>query len=104
MTTEEKCQVIVTATFNPGGNHTPEFQEYSPKAAQVIQAHGGSIVGRLKVEQNAGNGTTPQVGLLVEFPNRVKAEAAFASDEYQQIIPLREVAFSDINILITSSM
>jgi len=41
--------------------------------------------------------------LTVEYPSKEHAELAFTNDEYQSIVPLRDIAFEDVKILLVDS-
>ena len=97
---EKKCVVILTATFNEGGRETEEFKEYSKRSNANGEAHGGVVLGTYPIEQNLGNGNTPHVVIVIEYPSREKAIDTFTCDEYKSIIPLRTVAFKEVNIFI----
>ncbi|MFV2038204.1 MAG: hypothetical protein ACC646_11510 [Paracoccaceae bacterium] len=40
---------------------------------------------------------------VVEFPPRETAISTFTNDEYRALIPLRDVAFKEVKILISES-
>ncbi len=101
METENKCTVVITGTFKEGGSGTPEFKEYSRKANAIVEEKGGVVVAKHMVEQNLGDGETPHLVVTVEFPSKEKAVEAFSNEEYTSIIPLRQAATSEVNILIT---
>ncbi len=98
---KEKGTVILTALFNKGGPSTPEYKEYSERSTTNFEAYGGVIKAQYMIEKNLGDGTTPSAVFVAEFPSKEKAIAAFTSEEYDSIIPLRKVAFKSVNILIS---
>lgn len=100
---EKKCVVILTAIFNEGGRDTEEFKEYSKRSNANGEAHGGVVLSTHMIEQNLGNGSTPHVVLVIEYPSRKIAIETFTCDEYKSILPLRAVAFKEVNILITKN-
>jgi len=102
METENKCTVVITATFKEGGKETPEFKEYSERSNANGEAHGGVVVAKHMVEQNLGDGEAlPHLVLIVEYPSKEKAIETFTNQEYLSIVPLRQVALKEVNILIT---
>ena len=101
METENKCTVVITGKFKEGGMETPEFKEYSEKAAAMTEANGGVVVAKHMVEKNLGDGGTPDLVIIVEFPSKEKAIEAYSNEDYKSIVPLRQVATSEVNILIT---
>lgn len=102
MTKEEKCTVVLSGKFNEGGNQTEEFKEYSERTNANGENYGGVILSKFMVDQNLGNGITPHVVVIAEYPSKQKALASFENEEYKSIIPLRDVAFEEVNILITN--
>ena len=101
MSKEEKCTVVITARFKEGGDQTEEFKEYSERTSANGVNYGGVTLSKFIVEQNLGFGLTPHFVVVGEYPSKEKAIASFTNEEYKSIIPLRDVAFEDVNILIT---
>jgi len=104
MSDSEKAIVVIEATFNPDGIKTPEFKEYSHRSNANGEAHGGVVISKYQVTDNLGNGNTPNLVLVIEYPNREKAEQTFTNQEYLDILPLREVAFKQVKIFLTNSI
>ncbi|MFT7507534.1 MAG: hypothetical protein ACI92I_000694 [Acidimicrobiales bacterium] len=101
METENKCTVIIEATLLEGGMDMPEFKEYSEKATALGAEYGVMPVSKHMIGENLGQGETPHVVSLVEFPSKEKAVEFMNSEEYKSLIPLREVVFKEVKILIT---
>lgn len=101
MSEDNKCIAILEATFNEGGMDSEEFKEYSARSNANGVAHGGVVLSKYKIDQNLGNGNTPHVVFIVEYPSHEKAVESFTSEEYKSIIHLRDVALKEVNILIT---
>ncbi len=97
----DKGIVILTSEFKEGGPSTPEYKEYSERSIANMKAHGGVIKAQYMIEKNIGDGKTPSGVFVTQFPSKEKAIEAFTSDEYVSILPLRNVAFIEINILIS---
>ncbi len=97
----DKRTVILSGEFNEDGASTEEFKEYSAKANLIMEQNGGSVVAKYMVESNMGDGDTPQVVVISEFPSKESAKATFEGDDYQSIIPLRKIVFKAVNILMT---
>ncbi len=104
MTDTNKATVVIEATFNPNGMNTPEFKEYSRRSNANGEAHGGVVIGKYQVTDNLGNGDTPHLVLVIEYPSKKKAEQTFTNQEYLDILPLRDVAFKQVNIFQTNSI
>jgi len=103
MTDTNKAIVIVEATFNPNGMHTPEFKEYSRRSNANGEAHGGVILSKYQVTANLGQGETPHMLLVIEYPSQEQARQTFTNKEYQSILSLRETAFKEVKIFQTNS-
>lgn len=103
MSATEKCIAILTGTFKEGGQNTPEFKEYSQRSAANGEANGGTLLGRYQVFDNLGQGPAPHAVFVIEFASRQIAEATFTNPEYLAIIPLRDVAFSEVKILLAKA-
>lgn len=100
---EEKCVVVFEGTFNEGMVGSAEQREYSQRSAANAEAYGGfAILSNYSVEQNLGTGLVPDFVVVAEYRSRDKAIQSLASDEYQSIIPLRDLTFKEVKILITS--
>ena len=104
MSDSNRTTVIIEATFNPNGMNTPEFKEYSRRSNANGEAHGGVVIGKYQVTGNLGNGDTPHLVLVIEYPDQEKAEQTFTNQEYRDILPLREVAFKQVKIFLTNAM
>jgi len=97
----EKYTVVLQGTFNQKGMSSPEFAEYSQRSNANGEAHGGVVQGKYMIKENLGQNQSPHVVIIVDFPSEDAARKAFTSEEYKSIIPLREVAFKDVKILLT---
>lgn len=90
-------------TFNKGGQTTPEFKEYSQRSNANGEANGGKLLGKYIIIENLGQGEMPHVVFVVEYPSCEVARSVFTNDEYKAIIPLRDVAFKEVKILIAEN-
>ena len=100
----EKVTIVINATFNPNGMNTPEFKEYSRRSNSNGEAHGGVVLSKFQITDNLGNGSTPHLVLIIEYPSKEMATQTFTNDEYLSILPLRNVAFKEVNILQTNAL
>ncbi len=101
MSEAKPCIVLLQGTFQEGGKETPEFKEYSARANANGAAHGAKVLRLYTVNQNLGQGDITNFVVVVEYPSRAIAEDVFTNDEYKSIIPLRQVAFKEVKILIS---
>lgn len=103
MTEQKPCMAILQGTFKEGGQHTAEFKEYSLRSNANGKASGGTLIGKYQIDANLGQGESPHVMFIVQYPSREAAEKAFTNEEYTAIIPLRDVAFKEVKILLSDS-
>lgn len=92
--------IVVTARPNPTEGEA--MQEYSSKAGPILAAHGGKPVKRVKLEKALVGEARFAMAMVMEFPNAQSIENAFASAEYQDLVPLRERAFEQFDVAIAS--
>ena len=108
MTDSNKATIVIEATFNANGMNTPEFKEYSRRSNANGEAHGGVVIGKYQVSGSLptpqATGAIPHLILVIEYPNQEMADKTFTNEEYQAILPLREVAFKQVNIYQTNSV
>ncbi len=103
MTLSNSCIAVLQGTFNDGGQNTPEFKEYSERSNANGKNNGGKLLGKYIIDKNLGQGEMPHVVFVVEFPSRSIAESAFTNNEYRSIIPLRDIAFKEVKILLSDN-
>lgn len=96
-----KATLIVTATPNP--NEMESLQQYLTGVMPLLMQAGGQLVKRLKVEQVI-NGNHSGMVLVMDFDSKEALSGMFASEEYKQLIPIRDKGFSQMNILVTEDM
>ncbi|HEX3517841.1 MAG TPA: DUF1330 domain-containing protein [Solirubrobacteraceae bacterium] len=63
-------------------------REYVAKVTPMVEARGGRYLARTaQIEQIEGDGTPPQIAMIIEWPSKEAAEELYASEEYR---PYRE--------------
>jgi len=97
-----KTTIIITAVFNP--DQMLAAQEYMQLAVPMLINGGGEIIRRVKVERVVVGDQSYHACLVMDFPSASAVDAIFNSDEYAEIVPLRETGFKSMNIVIASSM
>ena len=80
-----------------------EMKTYLEKATPLLAPLGGGSPNRMKVT-DVVNGDAAAIVMVMDFPSKKELLAAFASDEYQALIPGRGLGFNSINIWITEPM
>lgn len=79
-----------------------KLQTYVSQVGAVMAAHGGKPVLRGTKNKDLAGHAGFQVMALFEFPDEAAAEAWYASDAYQALIPVRDEA-ADMTITILSA-
>lgn len=102
MNDEKPCIAILEGTLSEGGLNSPEFKEYSKRSNANGEAHGGVVLQKYIVSENLGQGGKPDFILIVEYPSYEAAKNTFGNEEYKAILPLRDVAFKEVKILLTN--
>lgn len=91
--------LVILATPNPA--NPDALGNYTAQAMPLLAAAGGRMSQRLGVaEQVAGDRQTAAV-ILMDFDTVEAARGVFAGAEYAALIPVRDEAFSQIDIYIT---
>ncbi len=104
MNIEKSCIAVLQGTFNEGGQNTPEFKEYSQRSNSNGEANGGKLLGKYVISENLGQGEMPHVVFIIEYPSYEVAKSVFTNEEYMSIIPLRDIAFKEVKILLSENM
>ena len=98
----KKYIVIVEATLSKQGTQSNEFKEYSEKATINNTKYGAIVKEKYIISENIAQGLTSSLVIVLEFPSKENAQKAFSNEEYLSLIPLRELAFKELKILMTS--
>ena len=69
------------------------FKAYVQKAAVLMAEAGVEVVLRANYEATLrGDGKPPHIAAVFRYPDREAAEAFYAADRYQDLVPLRDRA------------
>lgn len=93
--------LVVTGTPNP--SEMEAVQSYLKGVMPLFTEAGGTLVKRLRVVKVI-NGRPNGMVLVMDFPNEQAIESLFASDAYQALVEVRDIGFSEMNILISGDM
>lgn len=94
----EKSLLIVNARVNP--EHPEALKNYTEKATPLFKQAGGQPVGRYKVDEQILGEYTPDIVVVMEFPDNDSIKRVFDSEPYKALIPDREKAFHSLEIFI----
>ena len=75
-----------------------KFQAYAAQAKAIVTEFGAESIARGKLMGAIAGDVSHNAAAIIKFPDMQKLEAAFASDAYQAIVPLRNEA-ADITIV-----
>lgn len=92
------AQLIVVATRRPDSDD--DYKAYLSVAGPLMMAAGGAFAANYtKVDDLAGE-DGPQQVIIVDFPDETAARSLFKNPEYQAVIPLRDRAFTSLNMVL----
>ena len=97
----EKATLVVTAVPNP--EEMASVQEYLQGVMPLLSGAGGELVKRLKVDEVI-NGNPAGMVLVMDFESADAVTALFNSDDYAELVPVRDRGFKEMNILVTHTM
>ena len=101
---KQKCTVLFEGTFNEGMEGSAEHKEYTQRSTANGEAFGGFVfLSNYTFEQNLGNGLLPNFVVIIEYLSKEKLIKSLDSDKYLSIIPLRDLVFKEVKILITKN-
>ena len=75
-----------------------KFQAYAAQTKAIFAEFGAELVTRGKAMGSIAGDATHDIVAVMKFPDMEKLEAAFATDAYQAIVPLRDEG-ADITIV-----
>ena len=94
--TSTATRVLVSGWLRPDG--ADALASYQAAAGPVMKRHGGTV--RLKaVPTEAVVGESADLVVLLDFPSSDAVRAAFSDPDYEEAIPLRDAAFSRIDVV-----
>ena len=96
-----KATLVVTAV--PNGDEMASVQEYLQGVMPLFVGAGGTLVKRLKVDQVI-TGAESGMAMVMDFDSADAITSLFESPEYAALLPVRDRAFIDMNILVTQEM
>lgn len=91
--------LIVLSTPRDGGEEA--MRSYVDRVVPMLIEAGGVPVKRLRVNEVIAGDLDPGFVFVADFGDADEIREVFASDGYQALIPLRDQAFSTIEIFVT---
>lgn len=77
------------------------LQKYLSKVPAIVAQYAGVPIATYDVEKTLDEFDAPSVYSVISFPSRQAIEDFFADKEYQQLIPIRDQAFSYLRFHLT---
>jgi len=79
-----------------------KFEEYRTRVLPMIAKHGGRYLTKGNAHKfPEGGHWKPERVVIIEFPDKARLDAWYASPEYRPLIALRKECTSDLDMLIT---
>lgn len=93
-------KVIALVTIND--DQPMALATYLAATGPLLEAVGAKIIQRFSVQEAVVGRKPAQSVMIVEYPNRQAVDAVFGSQIYQDIVPIRDTAFSTYNVSVAS--
>ncbi|TPN82789.1 DUF1330 domain-containing protein [Aquimarina algicola] len=94
-----KVNLTIVATIDPHGKD--ELSHYLEKVGALYKKVDAKPVNKFKVTKPLIGNHKPSLVSIMEFPNMNSLNSVFESEEYKQLIPYREKAFSKLEAYIS---
>lgn len=89
---------FVVVLAEPRSDKSEQLDHYAKTTEPLREAAGGKIVFRGPVTRTVTGGATPQMGIVLEFPDAAHAASFFDNEAYQALTPLRDESFQSLQI------
>ncbi|MEM7182110.1 MAG: DUF1330 domain-containing protein [Spirochaetota bacterium] len=99
---EAKVSMVVTAIPNP--EQAEDMKAYLSQVVPILKGHGGEIITRGKADKAIVGEVNFAMVLLMNFPSTEAIETAFASAEYQKIVPHRDRGFKKMDVVVLADL
>jgi uncharacterized protein (DUF1330 family) len=93
-------KVIALVTINE--DQPMALAMYLAATGPLLDAVGAKILTRFRVQEAVVGQKPAQSVMIVEYPDRAAVDGVFGSQVYQDIIPIRDTAFSTYNVSIAA--
>ena len=99
---EEKTVLIVNARPNP--DNQAALEAYKNQSMILFKAAGAKPLEKFKIKESLIGEQMPSLISMLEFPSEDVLKNVFESEVYQQLIPLRDQAFLELNAFVSQSL
>ena len=94
-----KARMVAVGKLNP--ENADALQHYVENVVPMLLGAGGEVICRLKNKGVvSGTGDAPETIFMMDFASEEKIREVFDSEQYKALIPVRNRAFREINILV----
>ncbi len=84
----------------PDPDQDEALKSYIEAAPKLLLAAGGVPVKRMKIMETLLGEGGPSTVFLMEFPSADAIRRVLVSNEYQQLVPVRDKAFKELTFLL----
>lgn len=91
---------VLFAIMAPNPDNPEALAEYGEKTPVILKKFGGNPVSKRVVKEVICGAISPKSIITIEFPSEEKIYEFLNSDEYQAMIPIRDKAFSEANLIV----
>ncbi|SEL52157.1 Uncharacterized conserved protein, DUF1330 family [Aquimarina amphilecti] len=95
----EKVNVTIVATINQNGKE--ELSHYLEKVGVLYKKVDAKPINKFKITKPLIGDYSPSLVSIMEFPNMKSLNDVFNSDEYKELLPYRDKAFSKLEAYIS---
>ncbi|SED05742.1 Uncharacterized conserved protein, DUF1330 family [Tenacibaculum sp. MAR_2009_124] len=95
----EKTYLTIVATINPKGKE--ELSKYLEKTEILYKKVNAKPVHKFMITKTLIGESTPNLVSIMEFQNIHSLNDVFESDDYKELIPYREKAFTKLEAFIS---
>lgn len=92
--------MIVNAAVNPEGKE--DLAEYSTKSFEIFKNAGAKPLQKNAIDHVLLGNEKPNLVSITEWPDKHSIIDVFTSEEYKNLIPIRDNAFSKLDVFITA--
>jgi uncharacterized protein (DUF1330 family) len=94
--------VTVVALVSINDDEPQALAEYFRVTGPLLEKAGAKIKKNFTVNEVVVGHRPAKTVFIVEYPSRAAVDMVFRSPEYESIIPVRDLAFTDYSVSITS--
>lgn len=81
---------FIVDTYMEEEKSRQSYDEYIRRVKPIVESYGGKYLLRSEKIEALSQKRKPQRVIIIHFPDRAHLEECFASEEYQEIMALRE--------------